>query len=42
MMREARIDLTEQGVYSKEMMSLLRNIRCRLDSSRGECSENLE
>lgn len=42
MMREARIELTEQGVYNREMMSLLRNIRCRLDGSRGECSENLE
>lgn len=42
MMREARIDLTQQGVYSAEMMSLLRNVRCRLDSARAECSENKE
>ena len=42
MMRDARIDLTQQGVYNADMMSLLRNIRCRLDASRGECSENRE
>ncbi|MBZ2188175.1 DUF6091 family protein [Alcanivorax sp. JB21] len=42
MMRDARIDLTQQGVYNADMMSLLRNIRCRLDASRGECSESRE
>ena len=42
MMRDARIELTDQGVYSKEMMSLLRNIRCRMDSARPECSDNRE
>ena len=42
MMRDARIELTSQGVYSKEMMSLLRNIRCRMDSGRAECSDNRE
>ena len=42
MMRDARIDLTQRGVYNADMMSLLRNIRCRLDPARGECSENRE
>ena len=42
MMREARIALTEQGVYNADMMSLLRNIRCRHDASRAECAERLE
>jgi len=42
MMRDARIELTDQGIYSKEMMSLLRNIRCRMDSARSECSDNRE
>lgn len=42
MMREARVDLTQQGVYNADMMSLLRNIRCRHDGSRAECSERLE
>ena len=42
MMRDARIELTNQGIYSKEMMSLLRNIRCRMDSARAECSDSRE
>lgn len=42
MMREARIQLTKEGIYSKEMMTLLRNIRCRMDSGRAECSDSLE
>ena len=42
MMRDARIDLTNQGVYNKDMMSLLRNIRCRMDASRAECSDQRE
>jgi hypothetical protein len=42
MMRDARIELTDQGVYSKEMMSLLRNVRCRMDSARAECSDSRE
>ena len=42
MMREARVDLTRQGVYNADMMSLLRNIRCRHDGGRAECSERLE
>jgi hypothetical protein len=42
MMRDARIDLTNEGVYNKEMMALLRNVRCRMDSGRAECSDNRE
>lgn len=42
MMRDARIELTNQGVYNKDMMSLLRNIRCRMDASRAECSDQRE
>ncbi len=42
MMRDARIELTEQGIYNKDMMSLLRNIRCRLDAARAECSDQRE
>ncbi|EKF73518.1 hypothetical protein A11A3_13310 [Alcanivorax hongdengensis A-11-3] len=37
MMREARIDLTQQGVYNKDMMTLLRKIRCKVEPSRAEC-----
>ncbi|MEY1662174.1 putative solute-binding protein [Isoalcanivorax beigongshangi] len=42
MMRDARIELTRAGVYNKDMMSLLRNIRCRMDASRAECSDQRE
>ena len=42
MMRDARIELTQQGVYSQDMMTLLRNIRCRMDAGRSECSDNRE
>ncbi|MFN3713501.1 MAG: putative solute-binding protein [Alcanivoracaceae bacterium] len=42
MMRDARIELTNEGVYSREMMALLRNVRCRMDSGRAECSDNRE
>ncbi|MGB1467003.1 MAG: putative solute-binding protein, partial [Alcanivorax nanhaiticus] len=37
MLREARIALTNDGVYDKNMMSLLRKVRCKQDSSRAEC-----
>lgn len=37
MMREARIGLTEKGVYSKDMMSLLLKVRCKQEPSRAEC-----
>ncbi|MCK0152960.1 DUF6091 family protein [Alcanivorax sp. S6407] len=37
MLREARIALTNDGVYNKDMMSLLRKVRCKQDSSRAEC-----
>lgn len=42
MMREARIDLRDQGIYNADMMSLLRNIRCHADPGRAECTERLE
>ena len=42
MMRDARIELTDQGVYNRDMMALLRNVRCRMDSGRAECSDNRE
>ena len=37
MMREARIALTEEGIYDKSMMNLLRRVRCSQDPSRAEC-----
>ncbi|MGB2337442.1 MAG: putative solute-binding protein, partial [Alcanivorax sp.] len=37
MMRDARIELTQKGVYSKDMMSLLLKVRCKQEPSRAEC-----
>ena len=37
MMRDARIALTNDGVYNKDMMTLLRKIRCKGEPSRAEC-----
>ncbi len=42
MMRESRINLAKEGLYDKRLMSLLKRVRCQLDPSNGECSENLE
>lgn len=42
MFREARIDLTNQGVYNKEMMTLLRKVRCKNKPSRAECVNPIE
>lgn len=42
MMREARIELTNDGVYNADMMGLLRRVRCNLDSSRAECVDPQE
>ncbi len=37
LMREARISLTKQGVYNKQMMKLLWQFRCKNDPSNFEC-----
>jgi len=42
MMREARIALTNEGVYSKDMMTLLRKVRCKEEPSRAECVNPIE
>lgn len=42
MMREARIALTKKGVYNKEMMTLLRKVRCKEDPARAECVNPIE
>ena len=42
MMREARVDMRDDGIYDADMLSLLRNIRCRQDPGRAECAEELE
>ncbi|MDX1670234.1 MAG: putative solute-binding protein, partial [Limnobacter sp.] len=42
MMKEARIQLTNEGFYDPKMMKLLKKVRCSLDASRAECSEQSE
>lgn len=42
MMREARINMRDDGIYNAEMLALLRNIRCRRDAGRAECSDDRE
>ena len=38
LMREARIDLTREGIYNKKMMSLLKRVRCQQEASSFECA----
>ncbi len=42
LMREARIDLTNDGIYNKKMMGLLKKVRCTQDPNSFECSLNGE
>lgn len=42
MMQEARIQLRQDGYYSGDMLQLQRKIRCKFDSSRPECTQNVE
>ncbi|MFO1391804.1 MAG: putative solute-binding protein [Agitococcus sp.] len=42
LMRDARIKLTKDGIYDKRMMSLLKRVRCQVEPSNAECSQNLE
>ena len=42
MMREARIQLRTDGYYNADMLTLMRKVRCKVDPSRGECTDKLE
>lgn len=42
MMKEARVQLREEGYYSPEMLSLQKKVRCKVDSSRAECTNSQE
>ncbi len=42
MMRDARIQLRNEGYYHPEMLSLLRKVRCKVDATRAECTDKLE
>ncbi len=42
LMRHSRIALRDDGTYNPETLTLLRKVRCKLDSTRAECTEKLE
>lgn len=42
MMRQARISITQQGIYHPKMMSLMKKVRCRVEPEQSECSDGLE
>jgi hypothetical protein len=42
MMRDARIQLRDEGYYDGEMLTLLRKVRCKIEPQRGECTDKLE
>ncbi len=42
LMRSTRIEMTDEGIYNKEMMHLLKNIRCKTAPSNAECALNDE
>ncbi|MFZ5560345.1 MAG: putative solute-binding protein [Pseudomonadota bacterium] len=42
MIRDARIALTNEGIYDKKAMKLLRQVRCSVNQADAECSQNLE
>ncbi|PQA52329.1 putative solute-binding protein [Amnimonas aquatica] len=42
LLRDSRIALTKEGIYDPGMMRVLKRVRCAVDSSDAECSQNLE
>ncbi len=42
LMRESRIQMTQEGFYDPEMIKILKRIRCKLDGSLGECADKRE
>ncbi len=42
MIRDARISLTNDGIYDKKTMKLLKQVRCQITPADAECSQNLE
>jgi hypothetical protein len=42
MLRDVRIALRDEGVYSGKMLTLLRKIRCSGNPAAAECTEKLE
>ena len=37
-LRQTRVELTEQGVYNKQGLKLLKRIRCKLNAADQECT----
>lgn len=42
MIRESRIALTNDGIYDKKMMKVLKQVRCQITPADAECAQNLE
>ncbi len=42
MMREARVSMTEQGLYDRRMMRLMKKVRCIRAPAQAECADNRE
>lgn len=42
LMQQARLELREMGYYDKDMLTLQRKIRCKLDEARAECANPVE
>lgn len=42
MMQQARLQLRDDGFYDKDMLTLQRKVRCKLDGSRPECVNPVE
>ena len=37
-MRQARIQLTKEGVYDAKMMKVLKKVRCKIEPNAAECT----
>ena len=42
MLRDARIDIAEQGVYDKQGLSIIKRVRCSINAGDSECSSQSE
>ncbi|PQA42923.1 putative solute-binding protein [Amnimonas aquatica] len=42
MLRDARIDIAEQGVYDKQGLKIIKRVRCSLNAADSECATNSE
>jgi hypothetical protein len=42
LLRDARISMTQEGIYDTKMMSLLKKVRCKNQSNRAECTDGKE